>query len=38
MNIAKTDKKKAALVIGINYVGQKGQLGGCINDAHNIKK
>jgi hypothetical protein len=26
-----------ALQVGINYVGQDGQLAGCINDVHNIK-
>lgn len=29
---------KYALLIGINYVGQDGELNGCINDALNIKK
>jgi len=24
--------------IGINYVGQSGELRGCINDAHNVQK
>ncbi|KAG6879553.1 Ca(2+)-dependent cysteine protease [Termitomyces sp. T32_za158] len=28
--------KRKALCIGINYVGQQGQLRGCINDVHNI--
>ncbi|KAL1697145.1 caspase domain-containing protein [Schizophyllum commune] len=30
--------KKKALCIGINYVGQKGELKGCINDARNIQR
>ena len=30
--------KKKALLIGINYVGQKGELSGCINDVQRIKK
>ncbi|KAF8638254.1 hypothetical protein AX17_002276 [Amanita inopinata Kibby_2008] len=30
--------KRKALCIGINYVGQQGQLAGCINDATNIQK
>ena len=29
--------KKKALLIGINYIGQKGELRGCINDVKNIK-
>ncbi|PBK64449.1 hypothetical protein ARMSODRAFT_961961 [Armillaria solidipes] len=29
--------KKKALCIGINYLGQDGELNGCINDAHNIR-
>jgi hypothetical protein len=29
---------RRALLIGINYVGQKGQLSGCHNDVANIKK
>jgi metacaspase-1 len=28
---------KRAVLIGINYVGQRGQLSGCHNDAKNIK-
>jgi len=28
--------KRKALIIGINYIGSKNQLNGCINDAHNI--
>jgi len=28
--------KRKALLIGINYFGQKGQLNGCINDVHNV--
>ncbi|KAF8896346.1 peptidase C14 [Infundibulicybe gibba] len=30
--------KKRALCIGINYVGQRGELRGCINDAQNIQR
>ncbi|KAL4066884.1 caspase domain-containing protein [Scleroderma citrinum] len=29
--------RKRALLIGINYTGQSGQLAGCINDANNLK-
>jgi hypothetical protein len=29
---------RRAILIGINYIGQKGQLSGCHNDAMNIKK
>lgn len=29
---------KKALFIGINYFGQEGELHGCINDVHNIRK
>lgn len=29
--------RKKALIIGINYIGQKAQLKGCINDAHNVR-
>ncbi|KAK0185779.1 caspase domain-containing protein [Armillaria mellea] len=29
--------RKKALCIGINYLGQDGELNGCINDAHNIR-
>ncbi|KND89139.1 Metacaspase-1A [Tolypocladium ophioglossoides CBS 100239] len=28
--------KRKALLIGINYLGQQGQLRGCINDVHNV--
>lgn len=28
--------RRKALIIGINYIGSKNQLRGCINDAHNI--
>ncbi|CCK68019.1 Ca(2+)-dependent cysteine protease MCA1 KNAG_0A03330 [Huiozyma naganishii CBS 8797] len=28
--------QRKALIIGINYIGSKNQLRGCINDAHNI--
>jgi len=30
--------KKKALCIGINYIGQKNELSGCINDANNIQR
>jgi len=30
--------RKRAILIGINYVGQQGQLSGCHNDVKNIKK
>ncbi|TFK27140.1 metacaspase [Coprinopsis marcescibilis] len=30
--------KKKALLIGINYTGQNGELRGCINDVQNIKR
>ncbi|KAG1840720.1 peptidase C14, caspase domain-containing protein [Suillus subalutaceus] len=30
--------KKKALCIGINYIGQKEELRGCINDANNMKR
>ncbi|KAG7451183.1 uncharacterized protein BT62DRAFT_1071772 [Guyanagaster necrorhizus] len=30
--------KKKALCIGINYIGQNGELRGCINDAQNIQR
>lgn len=29
--------RRRAILIGINYVGQQGQLSGCHNDLHNIK-
>ncbi|THG96767.1 hypothetical protein EW145_g7720 [Phellinidium pouzarii] len=29
--------RKKALCIGINYVGQRAELQGCINDAHNVE-
>lgn len=29
--------RKKAVLVGINYFGQKGELGGCINDVHNLK-
>ena len=35
-NIGQGNKK--ALLIGINYFGQPGQLKGCINDVANVKK
>ncbi|GMK58045.1 hypothetical protein CspeluHIS016_0500770 [Cutaneotrichosporon spelunceum] len=30
--------KRKALLIGINYFGQQGELRGCINDVHNVQK
>lgn len=30
--------RRKALLIGINYFGQKGELKGCINDVHNVKR
>ena len=30
--------KRKALLIGINYFGQKGELGGCINDVTNVSR
>ncbi|KAL5526293.1 MCA1_2 [Sanghuangporus sanghuang] len=30
--------KKKALCIGINYIGQKAELKGCINDVHNVQR
>ena len=30
--------RRRAILIGINYVGQRGQLSGCHNDVNNIKK
>lgn len=30
--------KRKALLIGINYKGQSGELRGCINDVHNVQK
>ena len=30
--------RRRALLIGINYVGQQGQLSGCHNDVNNIKR
>jgi hypothetical protein len=30
--------RRRAVLIGINYTGQQGQLSGCHNDLHNIKK
>ncbi|KAJ3084046.1 Ca(2+)-dependent cysteine protease [Quaeritorhiza haematococci] len=35
--ISPCNGRKKALLIGINYFGQKGQLAGCINDVKNIK-
>eukprot|EP00535_Pseudo-nitzschia_heimii_P003180 CAMPEP_0197174868 /NCGR_PEP_ID=MMETSP1423-20130617/1226_1 /TAXON_ID=476441 /ORGANISM="Pseudo-nitzschia heimii, Strain UNC1101" /LENGTH=352 /DNA_ID=CAMNT_0042623869 /DNA_START=131 /DNA_END=1188 /DNA_ORIENTATION=+ len=36
-NLHKINGKRKALFIGINYVGQKGELKGCVNDVVNIK-
>ncbi|KAL3918437.1 MAG: hypothetical protein SGILL_004236 [Bacillariaceae sp.] len=33
-----TGGTRRALLVGINYVGQNGQLSGCINDVMNVKK
>mmetsp|Transcript_31805 Transcript_31805/g.58618 ORF Transcript_31805/g.58618 Transcript_31805/m.58618 type:complete len:312 (-) Transcript_31805:70-1005(-) len=33
-----SDGTKRAILIGINYVGQQGELSGCHNDVHNIKE
>lgn len=30
--------KRKALLIGINYFGQEGELKGCINDVHNLRR
>lgn len=35
---ANSNSTRRAVLIGINYVGQNGQLSGCHNDALNIKK
>ena len=37
MPFLNTNGNKAALIIGINYIGMDGELNGCINDAKNIK-
>lgn len=34
----KIDGKRKALFIGINYIGQRGELRGCVNDVVNIKE
>jgi metacaspase-1 len=34
----KINKKKSALLIGINYIGTESELNGCINDANSIKE
>jgi len=36
--IGRVSGKRRALFIGINYFGQRGELKGCINDVHNIKR
>lgn len=33
---SKCTGKRKALLIGINYIGQKAELKGCINDVHNV--
>lgn len=38
LNEIKPTNNKNALLIGINYVGTKNQLNGCINDVNNINK
>jgi hypothetical protein len=38
MSIIGPNKKKYAVIIGINYTGTKNELSGCINDANNIKQ
>lgn len=35
-NYSQCSGKRKALIIGINYIGSKNQLRGCINDANNI--
>ncbi|GFZ46467.1 LOW QUALITY PROTEIN: cysteine endopeptidase [Saitozyma sp. JCM 24511] len=30
--------RRKALLVGINYYGSQNQLGGCINDAHNVER
>ncbi|KAG1854414.1 caspase domain-containing protein, partial [Suillus subalutaceus] len=35
---SKCNGRKKALCIGINYTGQRRELRGCINDAHNVKR
>ena len=37
-NPVKQDARRRALLIGINYFGQKGELKGCINDVSNMKE
>jgi hypothetical protein len=37
MQLSNCNGTKKALLIGINYIGQKGQLNGCINDVKNIR-
>lgn len=36
-DLSKISGRRKALFIGINYVGQKGELKGCVNDVVNIK-
>lgn len=36
--LSKISGRRKALFIGINYVGQKGELKGCVNDVVNIKE
>jgi hypothetical protein len=35
---SKCTGRRKALLIGINYFGQKGELRGCINDVHNLSR
>mmetsp|Transcript_16322 Transcript_16322/g.39051 ORF Transcript_16322/g.39051 Transcript_16322/m.39051 type:complete len:346 (-) Transcript_16322:138-1175(-) len=37
-SLGRVTGRRRALFIGINYYGQKGELRGCINDVHNIKR
>ncbi|KAI9245021.1 caspase domain-containing protein [Sporodiniella umbellata] len=38
VEVSNCEGKKRALLIGINYIGTKSQLNGCINDVQNIKE
>lgn len=37
-NLTEKNKKRAALLVGINYVGTKSELRGCENDVYNTKQ
>lgn len=37
MNFHPGNGQKRALLIGINYIGQKGQLRGCVNDVNTMR-